>query len=215
MLHLLASLLLSTTPATTPPPTTTTTPPAVGVDVEHWNAAFAAFAAHEAAHPPTQPTYTTVRVQRVLDVDVHAPIERVFAAFSNVGFHYQRHALLRGATTWALLPRDDVGPGVVERRFTAIEDVPLLPGVSLPVATYARVLVDEARHRFTTESWTEPSTITRQVWTFTEHDGVVHVHETITFESSAALMATVVEGGVSAHTAMFVALKRDLEAGVL
>jgi hypothetical protein len=201
---LAASLvLLSTACATTALPTDTAAVAA------RWQQAFVAYTAHTAVHPVDQPT-SRARVSRVLTIDVAASPERVFAAWTNVSGHVQRHPLLRGVMTHARTV-DDVS-GIELHTFTAFEEVPLGPFV-LPIETHASSRLDPIHHRFSTTTWDEPATITRQVVVVSARaDGTSRVSETLDFESDPMLISTAVDNGIAAHRALMLALKADLEA---
>jgi len=174
-----------------------------------WQQAFVAYTAHTAAHPVDQPT-RRARVSRVLTIDIAASPDRVFAAWTNVSGHVHRHPLLRGVMTHARTT-DDVS-GIELHTFTAFEEVPLGPFV-LPIETHARSRLDPIHHRFTTTTWDEPATITRQIVVVSAlADGTSRVSETLDFESDPMLISTAVDNGIAAHRALMVALKAELEA---
>ena len=203
---LLSVALLSSSCATT----TTTSFLNDDVYAAHFAEAWTAYAALTAAEPPDRPTSRS-RVQRVLHVEIAAPREAVFALFSDVHQHFGLHPLLRHVVTHDLI---DLDTAVRERRFTAVEDVPIGFGVVLPVETHAVTRIDRARFRYTTESWTDPATITRQLFVFRDlGDGVTRVDETITFESTVLLIGTVVDGGATAHARFMSLAKQRLEQG--
>lgn len=204
---LLSSLLAATSCATTAVPTKPTETAAVA---ERFQRAFVAYDAHTAAHPVDAPTHLA-RVSRVLTIDVAAPADRVFAAWTNVAAHTKRHPLLRGVITHARTVDDDTG--IEAHDFTAFEEVPLGPFV-LPIETHAKSRLDSMHHRFSTITWDEPATITRQLVVVTAHaNGTSTVSETLDFESDPMLISTVVDNGIAAHRALMLALKADLEAG--
>ncbi len=200
----LLCLLAAMACATTPVPTDTAAVAA------RWQQAFVAYNAHTAAHPVDQPT-RRARVSRVLTIDVAASADRVFAAWTNVAGHTKRHPLLRGVITHARTTDD--ATGIEAHDFTAFEEVPLGPFL-LPIETHAKSRLDSMHHRFSTTTWDEPATITRQIVVVTAHaDGSSTVSETLDFESDPMLISTVVDNGVAAHRALMLALKADLEAG--
>ncbi len=195
--------LLLTACATTALPTDTAAVTA------RWQQAFSAYNAHTAAHPVDQPT-RRARVSRVLTITIAASPERVFAAWTNVSGHVQRHPLLRGVMTHTRTT-DDVS-GIELHTFTAFEEVPLGPFV-LPIETHASSRLDPIHHRFTTTTWDEPATITRQVVVVSAlADGTSSVSETLDFESDPMLISTAVDNGIAAHRALMLALKAELEA---
>lgn len=202
MLALLCAL--ATACATTPLPTDTAAVAA------RFQQAFVAYDALTAAHPVDQPT-RRARVSRVLTIDVAASADRVFAAWTNVAAHTQRHPLLRGVITHGRTTDD--ASGIETHDFTAFEEVPLGPFV-LPIETHAKSRLDSKHHRFSTITWDEPATITRQIVVVVAHaDGTSSVSETLDFESDPMLISTVVDNGVAAHRALMRALKADLEGG--
>ena len=174
----------------------------------HFAQAWAAYTAQTASDPPDRKTSRS-REQRTLRIEIDAPVDEVFAVFSDVHQHFGLHPLLRHVVTHALIDDDSRR----ERRFTAVEDVPVGFGVVVPIETHAVTRIDAARHRYTTESWTDPATITRQIFVFTDvGDGVTRVDETITFEAPLVLMPTAVDGGFGAHTRFMTAAKQRIEA---
>lgn len=190
----------------------------------HFTQAWAAYTAQTATDPPDRPTSRS-REQRTLRIEIEAPIDEVFAVFSDVHQHFGLHPLLRHVVTHALVDieeedgdsDDDDGDGDGtarrERRFTAVEDVALGFGVVLPIETHAVMRIDRTHHRYTTESWTDPATITRQIFVFTDvGGGVTRIDETITFEAPLLLLRTAVDGGFGAHTRFMAAAKQRIEA---
>ncbi len=202
----IAALITATACAT---PAVTTTFSTDDIYAAHFTTAWAAYAAQTASDPPDQPTHRS-REQRTLQVVINAPVAVVFARFSDVNQHFGLHPLLRHVVTHELSRTD----GLRERRFTAIEDVDVGFGVVVPVETHAVTRIDAAHHRYTTESWTDPGVITRQIFVFTAVDNdLTRVDETITFEAPLLLLPTAVDGGFHAHSHFMAVVKSAIQGG--
>lgn len=145
-----------------------------------------------------------------LPITINAPIDQVFAAYSNFDNSFGRHPFLKG-----VLDRrkyNEAGAEVWE--FIALEDIPAGP-ISIPGRTVGKQRMHAAEHWYSTETWDLPGVITRQQITFaTDGDSTV-VTEHLSFSAPAALIDYTVQNGVDSHIVNQQAMKRDIENGTL
>lgn len=154
-----------------------------------------------------------LRAQATVDlpIDIAAPIEHVYAVYSNLENDIGRHPFLQAIITYS----DCVREGVEYIDFTALENVPAGPLV-IPGHTHAQQRKQPAQYLYYTDSWDAPNITTHQLVTFTDMgNGTTHVNEHITFVADPLLIGFTETNGVSAHQAYQAALKRDIENGTL
>jgi hypothetical protein len=151
------------------------------------------------------------RVTVDLPIDIEAPIDHVYAVYSNLNNDIGRHPFLQGFITYA----DYVQDGVEYIDFTALENIPAGP-ITIPGHTQAQQRKHPAQYLYYTDSWDLPNITTHQEVTFQDMgNGTTHVNEHITFLADALLINFTVTNGVSSHQAYQAALKRDIENGTL
>jgi hypothetical protein len=145
-----------------------------------------------------------------LPITINAPIDRVFAAYSNFNNSFGRHPFLKG-----VLDRRKYTEGGAEVwEFIALEDIPLGP-ISIPGRTVGKQRMYAAEHWYSTETWDLPGVITRQKITFAKDGDSTVVTEHLSFSAPAVLIDYSVQNGVDSHIVNQKALKRDIESGAL
>ncbi|MEV1242391.1 SRPBCC family protein [Nonomuraea sp. NPDC050022] len=151
-------------------------------------------------------------VTRDLPIDIDAPLDHVFAAYSDINHHIGLHPFLKRVATHA----DYVQDGLRYVNFTAVEDVPVTDGVPVTVNTHAQQRVHAAEYFYETDTWTMPNVVTHQRIDFTDlGGGRTRVTEHLTFEANVLLIDFTVTNGVSSHQQTQVALKEAIESGRL
>jgi hypothetical protein len=146
-----------------------------------------------------------------LPIDIQAPIDHVYAVYSNLENDIGRHPFLQAIITYSDCTHD----GVEYIDFTALENVPAGP-IVIPNHTQAQQRKHAAQYLYYTDSWDAPNVTTHQLVTFTDAgNGTTHVNEHITFLANPLLIDFTVSNGVSSHQAYQAALKRDIENGTL
>lgn len=152
------------------------------------------------------------QVTRDISIDINAPIDRVFDAYSNVNNHIGMHSFLKRVVTHA----DYTTGGVRYVNFTAIEEIPVVAGVPVTSRTHAQQRIHRDAHYYETDSWTLPNVVTHQKIVFTAlGDGATRVTEHLTFEASILLIDFTVTNGVASHQATQAGLKTAIENGTL
>lgn len=176
-----------------------------------WQTAWDVYEFYEWASAPL-PWDARKRVSRVISTDINAPIDHVFEVYSDINNHIGRHALLQRVITHDEFSED----GIHQVNFTALENLQLIPGVPVTIATHAVQRIDEANYSYTSDTWTLPNVVTHQTITFTDlGGGRTRITENLTFEANFTLINYTVDNGVAAHQATLAAMKRDLEAGTI
>jgi hypothetical protein len=150
-------------------------------------------------------------VQRTLSIEIDAPIDHVFAVYSDFDNHVGQHSFLKRVVTHEEYESD----GVHVRNFTALEDVPLA-GVPVELHTHAQQRVHEDAYFYESDSFDLPDVVTHQLVVFEDlGDGRTRVTERLTFETNLLLIDFTVANGVSAHEATMQGLKAAIESGAL
>ncbi len=150
-------------------------------------------------------------VTRTLSIEIDAPIDHVFAVYSDIDNHVGRHSFLRRVVTHAEYESD----GVHVRNFTALEDVPIA-GVPVELHTHAQQRIHEDGYFYESDSFDLPDVVTHQLVVFEDlGDGRTRVTERLVFETNALLIDFTVTNGVEAHEATMAGLKEAIESGEL
>jgi hypothetical protein len=151
------------------------------------------------------------QVTRDLSFEVGAPIERVFAAYSDFANHVGKHSFLQRIITHRDWYEDDTH----HVDFTAIEKIPVA-GVPITSRTRARQRIHPAEFSYETDTRSAPGVVTHQKAVFQDlGDGRTRVTEHLTFEASSLLIGFTVTMGVAAHQETQAALKKSIENGEL
>jgi hypothetical protein len=151
------------------------------------------------------------RVTRTLSIDIDAPLDRVFEAYSELDNHIGRHPFNRGQHTHEEREAD----GVHVRNFTTIEEIPVL-FFSITIHTHAQQRVHAAEHFYTVDSWSAPDVVVHQKTSFADlGGGRTRVTEEVSFQTNAALIGFTVDNGTSSHEEGMRALKRDIQSGAI
>ncbi len=151
------------------------------------------------------------RVTRTISIEIDAPIDHVFDAYSDIDNHIGRHAFLRRVITHAEYEDDEV----VVRNFTAVEDVPIA-GIPVPTNTHAQQRIHSDDYFYESDSWTAPGVVTHQLAIFEDlGNGRTRVTERLVFEAEFLLIDFTVTNGVAAHQATMAAMKESIESGEL
>ncbi|RYG75831.1 hypothetical protein EON77_10675 [bacterium] len=159
--------------------------------------------------PAPSPIRSQIKV--ALPIDIDAPVDHVFAAYSDFDNHLGRHAFLKDIVVHS----EKVEDGVVLRSFTAIEDVPFA-GVPVRLHTHAQQRVYAKERRYETDSYDAPDVLTHQNVTFEDlGGGRTRVTESLVFETNPAIVDFTARNGTDAHVQNQNALKADLESGAL
>ncbi|MFI6454410.1 SRPBCC family protein [Streptosporangium amethystogenes] len=151
------------------------------------------------------------QVTRDVSIEINAPVEHVFDAYSNINNHLGMHSFLKRVVTHA----DWNEPGTRYVNFTAVEEIPVA-GLPVTSNTHAQQRVHRDDLYYETDSWTLPNVVTHQKIVFTDLDGGrTRVTEHLTFEASILLIDFTVTNGVSSHQATQAGLKAAIESGLL
>jgi hypothetical protein len=149
---------------------------------------------------------------RDLSIDINAPIDHVFAAYSDINHHLGIHPFLKRVATHA----DYVQDGIRYVNFTAVEQIPVVDGVPVTANTHAQQRLHVADHFYETDTWTLPNVVTHQRIDFTDlGGGSTRVTEHLTFEANILLIDFTVSNGVSSHQVTQAGLKAAIESGRL
>ncbi|MFD4469889.1 hypothetical protein ACFWPA_16535 [Rhodococcus sp. NPDC058505] len=174
------------------------------VDLE-WEASWAAYRLEL-----SQADWALSTVTVDLPVEIDAPADRVFPAYSNLYNSLGRHPLLTG-----IVDRRTYTDGDAEVwEFIALEDIPA-GSASIPARTVGQQRIHAAERWYTTDTWDAPGVITNQKVTFTENAGTTTVVQHLVFRAPAVLIDYAVKNGVAAHLENQQAMKRDIENGTL
>ncbi|GAA1295996.1 hypothetical protein Psi02_12040 [Planotetraspora silvatica] len=176
-----------------------------------WQAAWEFYKFYECATAPL-PLTGRSQVKRDISIDIDAPIEHVFAAYSNVNNHLGLHSFLKRVVTHE--DRTEAGTHYID--FTAIEDIPVVAGIPVTSKTHAQQRIHPDGFYYETDSWSLPNVVTHQKIVFEElGDGGTRVTEHLTFEASVLLIDFTVTNGVSSHEETQEGLKEAIESGAL
>ncbi|GAA5057702.1 hypothetical protein HNP84_000543 [Thermocatellispora tengchongensis] len=149
------------------------------------------------------------RVSRDISIDIDAPVQRVFDAYSDVNNHIGMHSFLKRIVT-----HKDWTEGATRYvNFTAIEDIPVA-GVPVTSRTHAQQRIHRDELYYETDTWTLPNVVTHQRIVFQDlGGGRTRVTEHLTFEASVLLIDFTVTNGVASHQATQAGLKAAIENG--
>ncbi|WP_031157809.1 hypothetical protein [Streptosporangium roseum] len=146
-----------------------------------------------------------------ISIEIDAPVERVFAAYSDINHHIGMHSFLKRVVTHD--DRSQDGTRTID--FTAIEEIPY-EGAIVTSKTHAQQRIDHAGLRYETDTWSLPGVVTHQKILFKERDnGKTEVIERLTFDADTSLIDFVVTNGVASHEQTQAALKQAIESGEL
>ncbi|MEU4830891.1 SRPBCC family protein [Streptosporangium sp. NPDC023615] len=175
-----------------------------------WQAAWDTYRFYECLTAPL-PITGRSRVERDISIDIDAPAEQVFDAYSDIENHLGIHPFLRRVLTH----RDRTENGVRLVDLTAVEDVPVA-GVPVSSETHAQQRLHRDELFYETDTWTLPNVVTHQRISFEDlGDGRTRVTEHLVFEASVLLIDFTVTNGVSSHRRTQAGLKEAIESGEL
>lgn len=176
-----------------------------------WQLAWNTYAFYQHLTAPLPVNGRTAQ-SRDISVDIDAPLDHVFAAYSDINHHLGRASFLKRVVTHADYVQDDVR----YINFTAVEDIPVVAGIPVTANTHAQQRIHAADHFYETDTWTLPNVVTHQKIEFTDlGGGRTRVTEHLTFEASVLLIDFTVTNGVSSHQATQAGLKAAIENGEL
>jgi hypothetical protein len=205
---LLASALVLTTFSS---PARAETPETDAQLAAEWQAAWDFYKFYEYAAAPL-PVTGRSRVSRDISIDINAPIEHVFVAYSNVNNHVGLHPFLKRVVTH----KDWTEAGTHYINFTAIEEIPVVAGAPVTSKTHAQQRIHPDGFYYETDSWSLPNVVTHQKIVFEDlGGGRTRVTEHLTFEASILLIDFTVTNGVSSHQETQARLKQAIESGAL
>ncbi|MEV4524628.1 SRPBCC family protein [Streptosporangium sp. NPDC049304] len=151
------------------------------------------------------------QAKRDVSIEIDAPVEHVFDAYSNINNHLGAHSFLQRVVTHA----DWTDAGTRYVNLTAVENIPVA-GLPVTVNTHAQQRVHRDALYYETDTWTLPNVVTHQKIIFHDlGDGRTRVTEHLTFEASVLLLDFTVTNGVSSHQATQAGLKAAIESGEL
>ncbi|MGC5010193.1 SRPBCC family protein [Streptosporangium sp. DT93] len=190
-----------------PAPAQAATDPLVAA---RWQAAWNTYRFYEFLTAPL-PITGRSRVERDISIEINAPVEHVFDAYSDFENHLGIHPFLRQVITH----RDRTENGVRLVDLTAVEDVPIA-GLPVSSETHAQQRLHRDELFYETDSWTLPNVVTHQRISFEDlGQGRTRVTEHLVFEASILLIDFTVTNGVSSHQQTQAGLKEAIESGEL
>ncbi len=176
-----------------------------------WQAAWDFYKFYQCASAPL-PITGRSQVKRDISIEIAAPIEHVFTAYSNVNNHVGLHSFLKRVVTH----KDRVQDDTRYIDFTAIEEIPVVAGLPVTSKTHAQQRIHHSGYYYETDSWSLPNVVTHQKIVFADlGDGRTRVTEHLTFEASILLIDFTVTNGVSSHQETQAGLKKAIENGDL
>ncbi|RCG25095.1 hypothetical protein DQ384_32525 [Sphaerisporangium album] len=211
LLRLLAASLLSATVALVvlPAPAGADTTETDAEIAAQWQTAWDTYRFYDSS--PPKPGSGRTRAKSAISIEIDAPIERVFAAYSHIPNHIGRAAFLKRVVTH----HDRMCGKLRYVDFTAIEDVPY-QGAVVTLKTHAQQRVNARDFSYETDTWSEPNVVTHQKIIFDETDeGTTKVTEKLTFDADTSLIDFVVANGVASHQQTQAGLKQAIESGEL
>ncbi|GGP86214.1 SRPBCC family protein [Streptosporangium pseudovulgare] len=174
-----------------------------------WQAAWDTYRFYDSA-PPRPGSGRSWEKARI-SIEIDAPVERVFAAYSDINHHIGMHSFLKRVVTHD--DRSQAGTRTID--FTAIEEIPY-EGTIVTSKTHAQQRIDLTGLRYETDTWSLPGVVTHQKILFKERDhGKTEVIEHLTFDADTSLIDFVVTNGVASHEQTQAALKQAIESGEL
>ncbi|MEV4183514.1 SRPBCC family protein [Streptosporangium canum] len=175
-----------------------------------WQAAWDTYRFYDSTPPPL-PGSGRSRDKARISIEIDAPVEHVFAAYSDINHHIGMHSFLKRVVTHG--DRSQGGTRTID--FTAIEEIPY-QGTIVTSKTHAQQRIDHAGLRYETDTWSLPGVVTHQKILFKELDnGKTEVTEHLTFDADTSLIDFVVTNGVASHEQTQAALKQAIESGEL
>jgi hypothetical protein len=173
-----------------------------------WQTAWDFYKFYECATAPL-PITGRSQVKRDISIEINAPIEHVFGAYSNVNNHLGKHSFLKRIVTH----KDWTEADTRYVNFTAIEEIPVA-GVPVTSKTHAQQRIHHNGFYYETDTWSLPNIVTHQKVVFEDlGDGRTRVTEHLTFEASILLIDFTVTNGVAAHQETQAGLKAAIENG--
>jgi uncharacterized membrane protein len=175
-----------------------------------WQTAWDTYKFYDVSPPPL-PESGRSRAKSSISVEIDAPINHVFAAYSNINNHIGRAAFLKRVVT-----HNDFSEGNLRYiNFTAIEEVPF-QGTVVTLKTHAQQRINYDGLYYETDTWSEPNVVTHQKIIFEKlADDKTEVTERLTFDADTSLIDFVVANGVASHQQTQAALKQAIESGQL
>ncbi|MEU8385961.1 SRPBCC family protein [Streptosporangium sp. NPDC048865] len=175
-----------------------------------WQVAWDTYRFYECLTAPL-PITGRSQVKRDISIEIDAPVQHVFDAYSNINNHLGMHSFLKRVVTHA----DWTDAGTRYVNFTAVEDIPVA-GLPVTSNTHAQQRIHRDDLYYETDTWTLPNVVTHQRIVFEDlGDGRTRVTEHLTFEASVLLIDFTVTNGVSSHQATQAGLKAAIESGEL
>ncbi|MBB2912019.1 hypothetical protein FHS43_003299 [Streptosporangium becharense] len=163
------------------------------------------------ASPPPLPGSGRERVKTSISIEIAAPAEQVFTAYSNINNHLGMHSFLKRVVTHKDWCRDDTR----YINFTAVEEIPY-QGQIVVSNTHAQQRIHQDELYYETDTWSQPNVVTHQKIVFTPLDGGrTKVTEHLTFDADTSLIDFAVTNGVASHEVTQAALKQAIESGEL
>ncbi|MDP9848867.1 SRPBCC family protein [Streptosporangium lutulentum] len=161
--------------------------------------------------PPPHPGSGQSRAESSISITINAPIEAVFAKYSNINNHVGMHSFLKRVVT-----HKDWSKGRTRSvNFTAIEEIPY-EGATVVNKTHAQQRINRDKFFYETDTWSLPNVVTHQKIVFEKRSGgKTEVTEHLTFDADTSLIDFVVANGVSSHEVTQAALKQAIESGEL
>ncbi|WP_326824983.1 hypothetical protein [Streptosporangium sp. NBC_01756] len=174
-----------------------------------WQAAWDTYRFYDST--PPLPGSGRSRDKARISIEIDAPVEHVFAAYSDINHHIGMHSFLKRVVT-----HDDRSQACIRTiNFTAVEEIPY-QGTIVTSNTHAQQRIDHDGLRYETDTWSLPGVVTHQKILFDElANGKTAVTEYLVFDADTSLIDFVVTNGVASHEATQAALKQAIESGEL
>lgn len=171
-----------------------------------WKVAWAAYKFGEIL--PLKPLQR--RVEKTLSIDITAPLDVVFAAYSDMENHHGRFPTLKTMITHEEFEQG----GVHVTNYTSEEEVPVL-GLPLSIHTHGQQRI-YADYHYEVDTFSAPDVVYHAVVHFEALDAnTTRVTEHLTFQTNPLLIDFTVSTGLAGHEVGMQALKRDIENGAL
>lgn len=174
-----------------------------------WQAAWDTYRFYDST--PPLPGSGRSRDKACISIEIDAPVEHVFAAYSDINHHIGMHSFLKRVVTHD--DRSQAGTRTIN--FTAIEEIPY-QGTIVTSNTHAQQRIDHDGLRYETDTWSLPGVVTHQKILFKKlANGKTAVTEYLVFDADTSLIDFVVTNGVASHEQTQAALKQAIESGEL
>ncbi|GAA2897537.1 hypothetical protein GCM10010517_62590 [Streptosporangium fragile] len=161
--------------------------------------------------PPPLPESGRSRDKRSISIEIDAPVDHVFPAYSNINNHIGLHPFLKRVATH----RDWCQGDTRYINFTAVEEIPY-QGTIVTSNTHAQQRINRAGLYYETDTWSLPNVVTHQKIIFEAvAGGKTKVTEHLTFDADTSLIDFVVTNGVASHEQTQAILKQAIESGQL